>query len=92
MALNTVAVQSVTGMPEGQKDYVVDVSDLDIERQFQEAGRTLGNGLHQSYWKANAERDPVDVKLELIIASRDGSTLADLERKSKDAFNKLLRC
>ena len=89
VALNTVAVQSVTGMPEDQKDYVVDVSDLDIERQFQEAGRTLGNGLHQSYWKANAERDPVDVKLELIIASRDGATLADLERKSKDAFNKL---
>ena len=89
VALNTVAVQSVTGMAEGQEDYVVEVSDLDIERQFQEAGRTLGNGLHQSYWKAYAERDPVDVKLELIIASRDGTTLVDLERKSRDAFNTL---
>lgn len=89
VALSTVAVQSVTGMAEDQEDYIVDVSDQDIERQFQEAGRTLGNGLHQTYWKAHAERDPIEVKLELIIASRDGASLAELERKSKDAFNAL---
>lgn len=89
VALSTVAVQSVTGMFEDQEDYIVDISDQDIERQFQEAGRALGNGLHQTYWKVNAERDAIEVKLELIIVSRDGVSLAALERKSKDAFNTL---
>lgn len=87
--LSTLAVQSVTGFAQEQDDYVVEVSDLDIDRQFQEAGRGLGNGLHQEYRKANAARDGLEVKLELIIASRAGSALAELERRSKDAFNDL---
>ncbi|WP_339631175.1 DEAD/DEAH box helicase family protein [uncultured Sneathiella sp.] len=89
LALNTLAVESVTGVAESQEDYEIDVSDLDIDRQYQEAGRALGNGLHQSYWKAHAERDPLEVKLEVIVASRDGASMTELERRSKKAFNTL---
>ena len=89
VALNTVAVQSLIGTAEDREDSVVDVSHLDIERQFQEAGRALGHGLHQSYWKAHADRDPLEVKLELIIASQDHPSLTELERRSKNAFNRL---
>lgn len=87
--LNTVAVQSVTGNSVDHADYVIEASDLDIDRQFQEAGRTLGNGLHQEYRKANIDRDGLEVKLELIIAARSAATLAALEHKSRDAFNGL---
>jgi len=89
VALSTVAVQSVTGKREDEADYVIDASDLDIERQFQEAGRALGNGLHQTYWKSYADRDPLEVKLELIVATRDAASMVELERRSKDAFNAL---
>lgn len=89
VGLNTVAVQSVTNVSEDHDDYVIDVSDLDIDRQFQEAGRTLGNGLHQEYRRRNHERDGLEVKLELIIAVRSAATLAVLEQKSKNAFNNL---
>ena len=41
VGLRTVMVTGVSGMAEGQEDYVVDVSDLDVDRQFEEAGRTL---------------------------------------------------
>jgi type III restriction enzyme len=70
-------------------DYLIDVSDLDIDRQFQEAGRKLGNGLHLEYRKAHEQRDALEVKLELIIASRTPSTLVALEQRSKGAFNAL---
>lgn len=67
VTVNTVSVQSITGKTEDQSESLVEVSDLDIERQFEEVGRSLGNGLHKTYWKANAERSAGDVKLEVIV-------------------------
>jgi type III restriction enzyme len=89
IGLNTVAVQSVTGASEDHTDYLIEASDLDIDRQFQESGRSLGNGLHQEYRKRNEDRDALEVKLELIVAARAAATKAVLEQKSKDAFNTL---
>lgn len=91
VGLRTVMVTGVTGMAEGQEDYVVDVSDLDVDRQFEEAGRTLGQGygLHQLYRKAHASRDGQEVKLEAIIVGASAAARAALENKSKTKFENL---
>ncbi|MCO6362497.1 DEAD/DEAH box helicase [Paracoccus sp. 08] len=91
VGLRTVMVTGVTGMAEGQEDYTVDVSDLDVDRQFEDAGRTLGQGygLHQLYRKANAERDGQEVKLEAIIVAASAAARSALENKSKAKFEAL---
>lgn len=91
VGLRTVRVAGLTGMAEGHEDYVVDVSDLDIDRQFEEAGRALGHGygLHQLYRKSHAERDGQEVKLEAIMVATSASAKASLESKSKAAFQLL---
>lgn len=91
VGLRTVMVTGVTGMAEGQEDYVVDVSDLDVDRQFEEAGRALGQGygLHQLYRKAHASRDGQEVKLEAIIVAASAAARAALETKSKTKFENL---
>jgi type III restriction enzyme len=91
VGLRTVMVAGVTGMAEGQEDYVVDVSDLDVDRQFEDAGRTLGNGfgLHQLYRKAHASRDGQEVKLEAIVVASSAIARATLESKSKVQFENL---
>ncbi len=85
VGLRTVMVTGVTGMAEGQEDYVVDVSDLDVDRQFDEAGRALGQGygLHLLYRKAHASRDGQEVKLEAIIVANSAAAIAAIESKSK---------
>jgi type III restriction enzyme len=91
VGLRTVMVTGVTGMAEGQEDYVVDVSDLDVDRQFEEAGRALGQGygLHQLYRKAHASRDGQEVKLESIIVATSAAARAALESKSRTKFENL---
>jgi type III restriction enzyme len=91
VGLRTVMVTGVTGMAEGQEDYVVDVSDLDVDRQFDEAGRSLGqgHGLHQLYRKAHADREGQDVKLEAIIVAASAAARSALETKSKAKFEAL---
>lgn len=91
VGLRTVMVTGVTGMAEGQEDYVVDVSDLDVDRQFEEAGRALGQGygLHQLYRKAHASRDGQEVKLEAIIVAGSAAARGVLESKSKTKFENL---
>jgi type III restriction enzyme len=91
VGLRTVMVAGVTGMAEGQEDYVVDVSDLDVDRQFEEAGRALGQGygLHQLYRKAHALRDGQEVKLEAIIVATSAAARAALESKSRTKFENL---
>lgn len=70
---------------------MVDVSDLDVDRQFEEAGRALGQGygLHQLYRKAHASRDGQEVKLEAIIVAVSATARAALESKSKVKFEAL---
>ncbi|HXH53187.1 MAG TPA: DEAD/DEAH box helicase family protein [Sphingomicrobium sp.] len=89
VAVNTVAVENVTGDQEAVQEYEIQASTIDIERMFEEAGRSLGNGLHREYWRAHAERDAEEVKLELIVVARDATANAALERQSRAAFNNL---
>ena len=89
VALRTQALHNITGFAEEREGYVVEASDIDIEHQFEEADRALGNGLGWVYRKAHSQRDATEVKLELIIVSRSQSALANLEKRSGAAFNEL---
>ncbi len=91
VVLRTVTVSGVTGATEGLSRTVVDASELDVDRQFEEAGRSLGHGygLHQLYRKAHAARDGQEVKLEAIIVASSSSAKAALETKSKTKFESL---
>lgn len=77
------------GAAKGHEFYTVAASDIDIDRQFDEAGRGLGFGLHVDYWTKHETRDAFDVKVEVIVAARDGAALAAIEAKATAAFDAL---
>ncbi|MBK5940280.1 DEAD/DEAH box helicase [Halochromatium roseum] len=78
-----------SGLTTPVRDYALEASEADIERQFAEAGRGFSNALHQAYWEAQAERDALDVKVEVIVLSRQPQSIADLEAKAEQAFDRL---
>jgi type III restriction enzyme len=100
--LTMVAMKTMTVQTGADKDgelvtpvreYEIETSDADIERQFVEAGQRLGNGLHQTYWDAHADRDPLrdplDVKVEVIVLARGYGVMDALEAKAEVAFDAL---
>jgi type III restriction enzyme len=89
VGLKTLAVKSGTGVAEPEADYHIDASDVDIDRLFEEAGRALSHGLHMTYWQANADRDALDVKVEVIVLSRQHSAMSAMEAAAEKAFDTL---
>jgi type III restriction enzyme len=91
----TLETGGVTGGEAGRelvtpvREYEIEASDADIERQFAEAGQRLGNGLHQTYWDANADRDALDVKVEVILLARSHQVMGRLESMAEAAFDAL---
>ncbi|WP_295435780.1 DEAD/DEAH box helicase family protein [uncultured Thiodictyon sp.] len=71
------------------REYEIDASEADIERQFSEAGQRLGNGLHQTWWDTHADREALDVKVEVILLARSHAVMAGLEAKGETAFDAL---
>ena len=43
------------------------VTEFDISRHFEQAGRILGEGLHKEYWIRHSTRDHIEVKIEVIV-------------------------
>lgn len=89
VGLKTLAVNNGTGTAEPDADYHIDASDVDIDRLFEEAGRALSHGLHMTYWQANAERDALDVKVEVIVLARNHPAMSVMESAAEKAFDNL---
>lgn len=89
VGLKTLAVKNGAGVAEPEADYHIDASDVDIDRLFEEAGRALSHGLHMTYWQANADRDALDVKVEVIVLSRQHSAMTMMEAAAEKAFDTL---
>jgi type III restriction enzyme len=94
--LTRVSIRTTTVRSDGGEDgefaskvreYEIEASDADIERQFAEAGMRLTNGLHKTYWDANADRDGLEVKAEMIVLTRSHEVMARLETKAESAFD-----
>jgi type III restriction enzyme len=71
------------------REYEIEASEADIERQFAEAGQRLTNGLHKTYWDAHAERDGLEVQVEVIALARSHEVMVRLEAKAEGAFDAL---
>lgn len=89
VGLRTLAVNNGTGTAEPGAGYRVGASDVDIERLFEEAGRAFSHGLHMDYWRAHADRNAQDVKLEAIVLARSPAEMAVLEGQAEAAFDAL---
>lgn len=81
----TMEVEHGTGLSAPGGEYAIEASAVDIDRQFEEAGRVLGNGLHDLYWRTHAERDALDVKVEAIVLARDTGAMKRLETRAETA-------
>lgn len=89
VGLRTLAVNNGTGVAEPTADYHIDASDVDIDRLFEEAGRAFSHGLQMEYWRAHADRDALDVKVEAIVLARNAAEMAILESLAEAAFDGL---
>ena len=88
VALETTVV-SGTIMLDERARYTVEAASADIDRHFQQAGRLLGNGLHIAYWKTQEERPADEVKVEVIVATQDNSSMQALEDFAGAEFDSL---
>jgi type III restriction enzyme len=89
VGLRTLAVQNGTGASEPAADYHIDASDVDIDRLFEEAGRVFSHGLQMDYWRAHADRNALEVKVEAIVLARNAAEMAKLEAQAETAFDAL---
>jgi type III restriction enzyme len=89
VGLRVLAVDHFTGVAEPVPDYHIEASDVDIERQFEEAGRVFGNGMHIAYWIGHEKRPAKDVKVEVIVLARNSGQIAALEGLATAAFDQL---
>jgi type III restriction enzyme len=87
--LRTLAVKSGTAVAEPEADYHIDASDVDIDRLFEEAGRAFSHGLQMEYWRAHADRDAQEVKVEAVVLARNATEMAGLETLASAAFDAL---
>ncbi|CZG54990.1 Uncharacterized protein conserved in bacteria [Legionella pneumophila] len=89
VSLKTSVFNHITDNESITDNYSINASELDIDRLFEEAGRVLSNALQMEYWHANCERNATDVKLEVILLTRNNSAITSIERKAESAFNDL---
>lgn len=87
--LRTLAVNNGTGVAEPTADYHINASDVDIDRLFEEAGRAFSHGLQMEYWRAHADRNALEVKVEAIVLARNAAEMAVLESLAETAFDGL---
>lgn len=84
--LKTIAVEKQTIVLENYGEYTVEAVSTDIERLFSQAGRRLGNGLHMDYWRAHAEREANEVKVEVVALTQDHDSMQRLESFAENEF------
>jgi type III restriction enzyme len=85
----TMEVQHGTGLSAPGMEYEIEATAVDIARQFEAAGRVLGNGLHDLYWRTHGDREALEVKVEVIVLAGDTGAMRRLEAEAEAAFDQL---
>lgn len=62
------------------------VSEFDISRHFEQAGRILGEGLHKEYWIRHSTSDHIDVKKEIIVLTNDTDAMERINDYAENEF------
>lgn len=65
------------------------VSEFDISRHFEHAGKLLGEGLHKVYWIQHCTRDHIEVKIEVIVFTSDTDAMERLNSYAEKEFTNL---
>lgn len=65
------------------------VSEFDISRHFEQAGKLLGEGLHKEYWIRHSTRDHIDVKIEVIVFTSDTDAMERINTYAAKEFMNL---
>lgn len=89
VGLRTLAVKTGTPGADPSDEYLIHASSVDIDRLFEEAGRTFSHGLQMEYWRAHADRDATVVKVEAIVLARNSAQVGQLEAMAGSAFDAL---
>lgn len=67
-------------------------TEENIEDLFSRCGRSIGEGLHMEFWRAQKERGPIKSKLELIgLLTEEETVIEDLEKACKQKLHALWR-
>jgi type III restriction enzyme len=67
----------------------MNLSQYDISKHFDQAGKLLGDGLNIEYWVKNSTRDEVEVKVEVIVFANSINAMEELAKFSTQRFNDL---
>ena len=67
----------------------VSVTEYDVRRHFEQAGKMLGEGLHTEYWIKNAQRDAMDIWIEVIVLASNANAMDALNQFAEEEFSKL---
>jgi type III restriction enzyme len=62
------------------------VSEFDISRHFEQAGKLFGEGFHKEYWIRNSTRDHIDVKIEVIVLTSDTDAMERINTYAEQEF------
>jgi len=91
LALRTLTIdyggEAIGGIDEISE--VIELSEFDLSNLFEQAGKTLGEGLHREYWIRHATQDAEEVKTDIVVLTNDNSTMERLESFADKQFNEL---
>ena len=62
------------------------VSEFDISRRFEQAGKLLGEALHKEYWIRHSTRDQIDIKKEIIVLTSDTEAMERISAYAEEEF------
>lgn len=62
------------------------VSEFDISRHFEQAGKLLGEGLHREYWIKHSTREHIDIKKEIIVLTSDTDAMERINAYAEEEF------
>lgn len=66
--------------------HTMTVSEFDISRHFEQAGKLLGEGLHKEYWIRHSTRDHIDIKKEIIVLTSDTDAMERINAYAEEDF------
>ena len=70
-------------------DYSLKSISTDVDKQFDQAGRILSEGIHKEYWRAHEDRDYDEVKIEVIVLANHHKSMERLINFAAQEFNEL---
>lgn len=92
--------EAITGFPLGtlvfeysdraytfdQATQTMSMSEYDISRHFEQAGKLLGEGLHKEYWVRHSTRNHIDVQKEVIVLAHNIDSIESLNQFAEKEF------